>query len=85
MKSGPDVFADALVPLPWLGPARQILEISQSKLSLSTAAVPKASTVTPVVSGHARLPLPPRVRGPIAANGYRFAKRQGKPNSRICQ
>jgi len=24
MKSGPDVFADALVPLPWLRPARQI-------------------------------------------------------------
>jgi hypothetical protein len=26
MKSGPDVFADALVPLPWLSPARQIFE-----------------------------------------------------------
>ena len=26
MKSGPDVFADALVPLPWLSPARQILK-----------------------------------------------------------
>jgi hypothetical protein len=58
MKSGPDVFADALVPLPWLGPARQIFQISQSKLSPSTAEVPEASTVTLVVSGHARLPLP---------------------------
>lgn len=40
MKSGPDVFADALVPLPWLSPVRPILKISQSKLSPSTSAVP---------------------------------------------
>jgi hypothetical protein len=85
MKSGPDVFADALVPLPWLSPARQILKISQSKLSPSTAAVPQGSSATPVDSGHARLPLRGRTRGPIAANGYRFAKWQGKPNSRICR
>lgn len=47
MKSGPDVFADALVPLPWLSPARQLSRISQSKLSPSTAEVPEASAVTP--------------------------------------
>ena len=85
MKSGPDVFADALVPLPWLSPARQILKITQSKLSPSIDAVPQGSSATAVVCGHARLPLPLPARGPIAANGYRFAKRQGNPNCRIRQ
>jgi hypothetical protein len=51
MKSGPDVFADALVPLPWLSPARQILKFPQSKLSPSTAAVPQGLAATPVARG----------------------------------
>jgi hypothetical protein len=85
MKSGPDVFADALVPLPWLGPARQILKISQSKLSPSTAAVPQGPAATPVVRGLPGCRYRAPARGPIAANGYRFAKRQGKPNCRIRQ
>jgi hypothetical protein len=58
MKSGPDVFADALVPLLWLSPARQIIKISQSKLSSSAAASPQDTTATTVASGQARLPLP---------------------------
>jgi hypothetical protein len=65
VKSGPDVFADALVPkagakLPG-GPICQI----------------------PIIAGRPR-PFK-RMAGRDCANGYRFAKWQGKPNSPILQ
>jgi hypothetical protein len=85
MKSGPDVFADALVPLPWLSPARQIFE-NLPKQALAAHA--RGSARTRRDAGRPRL-SDCRCGRPgarlIAANGYRFAKRQGKPNCRIRQ
>jgi hypothetical protein len=84
MKSGPDVFADALVPLPWLSPARQILKISRSKLSIRNGG-PVGLHRDDARPHSAGCRLRAGARGPNAANGYRFAKRQGKPNCRIHQ
>ena len=86
MKSGPDVFADALVPLPWLSPACQILKITQSKLSprsTRSRRVParrRSSAVMPVavtVPGARRLPR----MVIVSRNGRvnRIAESGGKP------
>jgi hypothetical protein len=51
MKSGPDVFADALVPLPRLCPARQIIKIPKPRSRHPQPWSRKGSTATPAVSG----------------------------------
>jgi hypothetical protein len=66
-------------------PGTPDFQISQSQLVPSTAAFPDDCTVTPVASDGAWLPLPRQGASPIAANGYRFAKRQGKPNCQTGQ
>jgi hypothetical protein len=119
MKSGPDVFADALVPLPALLPGTLVLQIPFPKFPKPDFADPpppgrggcataivsacrpgllpsfKPTDTPPSGSVHA---LPSRAfrlepsreagtgsePGTIVANGYRFAKRHGKPNSLIC-
>ena len=83
MKSGPDVFADALVPLPWLSPASQISKYPKAS---SRHPRPRARRIAARRRSSAVMTgcrYRARARGPIAANGYRFAKRQGKPNCRI--
>jgi hypothetical protein len=102
MKSGPDVFADALVPKALVPKAfvptafvpqdavscvlkvpNPALPFSKSpKLAPAIHASRESRIATPVVSGDVRHAIRPGAP-PIAANGYRFAKWHGKPNSRI--
>jgi hypothetical protein len=77
LRSGPDVFADALVPfrcsLPVpIAPGAALNPILQNPLmSVLISHGLKAGVFCALASRHA-----------FAADGYRFTKRHGKPNSR---
>ena len=75
VKSGPDVFADALVHrgTPWFPAGAERLALPFPKSSII------AVSDRPGFAAR-RMPRAARTRVPCA-DGYRFAKRQGKPNS----
>src|SRR5450631_421534 len=74
VKSGPDVFADALVHrgTPWFPAGAERLALPFPKSSII------AVSDRPGFAAR-RMPRAARTRVPCA-DGYRFAKRQGKPN-----
>ena len=92
MKSGPDVFADALVPLPVLKPGLPMHQPAKPVPAIRSLLRRRRLLTGPIASG---LPGSRRLAGAqnppcgggfpligacrIAANGYRFEKWQGKP------
>ena len=103
VKSGPDVFADALVPkTPHAGVSEDAPCGVRRRIGVLVLQIPHILFSPPAASGREgssrrrssrtmrcgrrhwtgrRRRRPLALRRPIAANGYRFAKWQGKPNS----
>jgi hypothetical protein len=85
VKSGPDVFADALVP-PATGVEHSSSGAERSVLRISRHLIARSTAMRGADTARSALPpVPAQPRDPIAANGYRLPKRQGKSNPPIGQ